>query len=231
MTKKTTKKSKKTGQRLDRGESLYTPELAERAKQIIIDAQLVKSDGTIYYAKLAKLLDIPSRTFSAWRNAGSKYYKPDFVKALAAAHDELMENIDLRKIHANVILRAQGRTREITVTKEPVVEGPVLPAFSRFTKADLVEYAKNVLKLKLKPKLSKGSMEMAIRKRVDELTVEKMKVVREVKKTVPGDNLAAKYADQNIGPKDERWTDKQVVDIEGKSLADIAAIMMGKKVG
>ena len=202
-------KKRKSGQKLPKGESLYEPALAGQAKTIILELQPIKAKGKLHYAKIAKALNIPFGTFNMWRSPKSKYYQPDLVKALAEAHEELLETIDLRKINAGVILRAQGRAKEITVIKEPVTEGPALPAFSRYTKTDLVNYARQVLKLKLRPKLAKTAMEIAIRERVVALTTEKMKITRRVEKICPTDIPAAKYANQNLGPKDKRWVDKQ----------------------
>ena len=226
MTKKGT-----TGQKLAKGESLYTPNLIARAGVIIIEAQLIKTDGSLNYTKIAKILDVPARTFSYWRNPESDYYKPELVRAMTKAHKELTEGIDLKKINTGVILRAQGRAKEITVVKEPVVEGPELPAFSRFTKTDLIDYAKQELKIPLKPKLTKGAIEMAIRRRVKKMTTEKMKTIRRVEKTQPTDIAAAKYANQNLGAQDERWKDTQNLDVESKSLVDIIAKtgILGKK--
>lgn len=220
--KKMTRKGKQ-GQRLDKGESLYSPKLAAKAKQIILEAQLIKSDGSLHYTKIARILGVPARTFSHWRNPESEYYKPELAGILVSAREELLETIDLRKINAGVILRAQGRAKEVTTIKEPVSEGPELPAFSRYTKSDLITYAKQVLKLTLKPGLTKGAMEMAIRRRVKKLTTEKMRVIRKVEKTMPTDIAAAKYANQNLGVKDKRWSDQQKVDIESQSLVDIIA--------
>ena len=204
------KKSKK-GRKLDKGESLYTPELAQRARIVIIEAQLIKSDGSLNYTKLAKILGIPARTFSHWRNPEADYYKLELAIALTSAHKELMEKIDLHKIHASVILKAHGGAKEVTIIKEPVIRGPALPSFSRFTKKDLIIWAKNVLKLTLKLKLSAGEMEMKIREKVEAMTTENKEEIRRVIKTIPTDIPAAKYANQNIGAEDERWTDQQEV--------------------
>ncbi len=219
-----TKKGAK-GHRLDKGESLYSQKLIARVKIVIIEAQLIKSDGSLNYTKIAKILNVPARTLSYWRNPESQYYKPEFVKAMTQACEELAEGIDLKKINRGVILRAQGRAKDITLIKEPVVEGPELPSFSRYTVKDLIAYAKQELKLTLKTKLSKGAIEMAIRRRVMKMTTEKMKVIRRVEKTQPTDIAAAKYANQNLGKPEQRWKDTQDVNVKvdglGKLLKEI----------
>ncbi len=223
-----TKRGKK-GRRLDKGETLYKPGLAERAKHIIIEAQLLKSNGDLHYSKLAKILEIPSRTFSRWRNPDSEYYQPEFAKALVDAHEELLEKLQSGKIKQAMIKRALPYTR-IKKTKERMVKGPKMPAMSGMDKKGLVLAALK-LGLQVGKTMTCGILRVKIAEEIVNQTKEVMVVTRQEEEHMHGDVAAAKLVLPNIGPKDRRWVPKQEIEVEGKSLTDIAAIMSGKKVG
>lgn len=221
-------KKRAKGQKLDKGESLYSPKLVERVKVIIVKAQLIKANGQLHYGKIATVLGIPSRTFSAWRNPASKYYKPDFAAALARAHKELTEGLDSDKIKRAMIKRAQPYTR-IKKTKELQTQGPKMPAFSTMDKKAMLLYAKK-LKLKIDKKMTKGVLKIKIQEEIEKQTKEVLVVVKQEEEKMHGDVAAAKFVLPNIGPKKERWVDKQEVDIESQSLVDIIAkVGIGKK--
>ncbi len=193
--------------------SSYKPEYAKRVKELIMELVPLNSKGELACGKIAKALGVPARTMQEWRNPYSKHFKPDFAAAINESELRMRANIDLGLINANVVLRAQGYKERIK-TFEPVVEGPELPAFSRYTKDDLINYAKSFLGLDLKTTMKKGAIEIAIRERVEEMTTEKMKVVRIVEKTIPSDIAAAKYCNQNLGDPDKRWKDKKVTELD-----------------
>lgn len=223
------KPAKRAGQRLDKGESLYTDELAEQAKEIIISLQLIKPDGSLHYTNIAKVLKVPSRTFSSWRNAGSQYYKPKFVKALGAARDELMEGLQSGKIKQAMIKRALPYTR-IKKTKERMVVGPKMPAMGGMDKRGL-QLAAVKLGLQVDDKMTRGVLKVKIAEEIVRQTNEEMVTTRQEEERMHGDVAAAKLVLPHIGPKEKRWVPKLEMEVEGKSLADIAAIMMGRKVG
>lgn len=223
-----TNKARK-GQRLDKGESLYTPELAERAREIIIEAQLIKADGSLHYTKLGKILGIPSRTMSHWRNATSKYYKPKFVKVLADAREELLEGLQSGQITQAMIQRSLPYTR-IRKTKERMVKGPKMPAMSGMDLKGLRLIAIK-LGIPIDKKMTRGILRVKITEEVVNQTKEVMVTTRQEEERMHGDPTSAKLVKQYIGPKDKRWIPQQKLEVEGRSLADIAAIMSGKKVG
>lgn len=227
--KKLKTKKRKQGQKLDKGESLYSPELAEKAKQIIIEAQLIKADGELHYSKLAKILGVPRRTFNHWRNAESQYYKPKLVKALASAHEELMEGMEAGKIKRSMMKRALAYTNIKTI-KEKVVRGPKMPAMSGMDKKGLLLAALK-LGLAVDKKMTRGVLKVKIAEEVLSQTKEVLVTTRQEVMHMHGDVAAAKLVLPNIGPKEKRWVPEQKIEVEGKSLADIAAIMSGKRAG
>ncbi len=199
----------------------YDPSYANRVGVIISKIPLNRTGG-LAFGVIAKALGVSARTMLKWRTPGGPLFKSGFSKAIDAAEAELRKNIaliaesvELGKIHAGVVKRAQGYKKR-KVIKEPVVVGPKHPPYSRFTIADLITYAKDALGLKLAKGLTKGVVENAIRKRIDVMTTEELQVVRVEEERVPSDVAAAKYCDQNMGKENERWTDTQKVDVEGE---------------
>ncbi len=224
--KKAVKKKKKVAKPVK--VEKYDPSYARRVSVLIGQVPLLRTGG-LAFGVFAKALGVSHVTMKKWRTQGSGIYKPEFVFAIKKAEVELRKNIalvkegvELSKIHKAVVKRAKGYSK-VKVTKEPVVTGPKHPPYSRFTKDDLITYAKNALGLKLNKKLSKGAIENAIRKRIDEMTTEELKVVKVEEEFIPSDITAAKYCDQNMGKKEEQWTDTQKLDVESQSLADILA--------
>lgn len=215
------KVSKKKGQNLNSGESLYSPELAARAKVVILTAQTLKSDGTLNYTQIGKLLDVPVRTFGEWRNVNSKYFKPELVQALTEALEELVEGLDSNKIKQSMIKRAQPYKR-VKKFKELVLKGPKMPAMSSMNKAALLKCAKK-LGLKVDKKDTNGELKLKITDEVQKQTKSSMVTVKQEEEQMHGDVSAAKLVLPNIGPKDKRWTGQQNINIESESLADIIA--------
>ncbi len=229
MAKKNTKKkvvkkkvTRKRTRKPPKAETIYNSGFVGRVKSIISDIPFNQRSG-LAYGKIAKGLGISEKTLKRWRTPGTEYYIKEFADSIIEAEKQLRESIDLVEIQRGVINKAKGKSKKIKKIREPVTVGPALPAFGRYTRAGLVQYAKKYLKLKLDPKAKKDIMEMAIRERVEELTKEEMKIVRIEEEQQPPDMTAAKYANQNMGNPDERWTDKQKHEIESKSLADIIA--------
>ncbi len=206
------RKKGKSGQRLDKGKTLYEPRLAEKARKLILEAQLIKADGTLHYSKLAKLLEIPSATFSIWRNAGSQYYKPEFARALTEACDELLEGLQSGKIKQAMIKRALPYTR-IKRTKERMVKGPKMPAMSSMSKKDLLFAAEN-LGLKVKKVLTCGVLKVKITAEVARQTKEVLVITKQEEERMHGDVAAAKLVLPNIGPIDKRWIPQEKREIE-----------------
>ncbi len=220
-------KKGETGQKLDKGESLYTPGLALQIVQIILEMQPLKGNGQLHYRKIATVVNIPLRTFNRWRNPESQYYKPGLVEKMNKAHEELVEKIEAGKIKGAMIKRAQPYTR-VKKFKELQTVGPDMPAMSSLDKKAL-----HLLAVKFNVKFDKsttnGVLKIKIQQAVLEQRSEKMVTVRQEEERMHGDVNAAKFVLPHIGPVEKRWIPQEKLEVEGKSLADIAAIMSGKR--
>lgn len=189
--------------------------------------KLLNSRGQLEYGKLAKALGIPDRTFRLWRNPDSKHFKADLVKELNNAHDELLEGIQSGKIKQTLIKRAMPYI-QIKRFKEPRIVGPKMPEMRDMDNKALILCAKN-LGLKVDKTMTKGILKTKIAEEVKRQTKEVMVTVRQEEERILGDVAAARIVLANIGPKDKRWIEKQEVSTEGMTLADIAAIMSGRR--
>ncbi len=214
-------------EKLSKGESMYSPEIIDRVREIIFLFKPLKNDGSLHLGKVAKAIGISERTLGYWRDPESKYYKPLFAPALIAAHEELTESIDLGKTKRAMIARSQPyiKTKK---TKERIEVAPKMPAMSKMLKKDLIAAAKK-LGIKIKGSKTVAQLKQLITEEVQNQTKSVMVLVKEEITTEMGDVGAGKLVTSNIGPKEKRWKDKSEVEVVGQSLADIAAIMMGKK--
>ena len=73
----------------NRFKTKWNPHFVEQVKAIIKVFRPLKSNGSLNYSKIARGMAIQGRTFSHWRNSKSKYYKPELVKAMEKAKEEL----------------------------------------------------------------------------------------------------------------------------------------------
>ncbi|KKM01853.1 hypothetical protein LCGC14_1790320, partial [marine sediment metagenome] len=186
--------------------------------------------GKPAFSKIAKALGVTARTMLKWRTVGGEFYKAAFVKAINSAVKNLHENIDLNKTKRAAIIRAQGGFKAKKIIEKPFIEGPAMPALGTMDKKALELFAKK-LGLKRDDKDTKGVLKIKIHDAVLAQQKEVMKVVSKETTTLPPDVGAIKLVVANIGAEQDRWIEKQELNVEGKSLADIAAIMYGKKAG
>ena len=221
--KKVTKK--KTGQKLDKGTSIYNPEMADRVRVVILEIKPIKDNGTLHYGQIARVMGITQISFSRWRDPESQYYKPDFVKALTAAGEELNELIDLGKIKRAMINRAQPYKRTRT-TRELRPVGPAKP--DNYEKATLRDYC-TVNNIEFDDTDLVVDLKYKIRGFIDENTVEEMIPVKIEEEMMHGDVAAARMCTENIGPKEKRWNSKLNLSVEPESIADIFALLGGKE--
>ena len=217
-----TKAAGKTGQ-----QQKYTDSYAERVGEIIAGFPLTR-DRKLAVGKIAKALGVSARTMLRWRTVGGEFYKPGFVKAIAAAEKKLCENIDLNKTKRAAIIRAKGGFKTKKIIEKPFIEGPAMPALGTMDKKAMQLCAKN-LGLKADDEDTKGVLKIKIHNAVLAQQKEVMKVVSKETTTLPPDVGAIKLVVANIGAEQDRWIEKQELTVEGKSLADIAAIMSGRK--
>ena len=118
----------------------------------------------------------------------------------------------------------------IKTIKEKVVRGPKTPALSGMDKKG-IQLVAIKLGLKIDKKMTKGILRVMIAEEVLRQTKEVLVTTRQEETRIAGDPAAAKLVKQYIGPKDKRWVPQQKLEVEPRSLADIAAIMSGKKAG
>lgn len=217
-------KPKPKGRKLDKGESLYTGDMAERARRIILDFQPLLTNGELAYAKIARGLGVSERTFRKWRNPKSQDYKPELPVALAEAYEQLIESIDLGKTKRAMIARSQPHklTKKI---REPRITAPKIPALGGLDKEALRECLKKLNpKLKIDRKWSAGQLKLRITEQVEAQTTEKMVVVRIEEQSSLGNSADGKHVTANIGPVDKRWIEKAEIEA-GKNLADFLKSM------
>lgn len=219
--------AKRPGRKLDKGETTYTPEMAVRVREIILEIKPLKDNGSLNLGQVARVMGIPQRTFSYWTDPNSEYFKYEFFKALTAAHEELCELIDLNKTQKAMISRSQPYTRK-RITKELRKRGPDMPALSKMKKPAMQRFAKRIGVVFTK-KMTVPALTELIKDKIESNTVEELVIVKEETERMHGDVAAARLVVSNIGPKDKRWTDKSEVNLQVNSLADIAAIMSGKQ--
>jgi len=226
--KKTAKKKVKKAKKPERVEK-YDPSFARRVA-ILVSTIPLNRTGDLAFGIIAKALGVSARTMLKWRTPGDDLFKAPFLAAIDEAEVELRKNIalvkegvELSKINAGVVKKAQGFKKK-KVTKEPVAGGPRHPPYSRFTKKDLLNYNEAFkLGARLCSSMSKGMIETAIRKQVEELQTDDLAIVRIEEEFVPSDIAAAKFAHQNMGKKEDQWREIVDVNVESESLADIIA--------
>lgn len=204
---------------LVKGESLYTPGLLGQIGEMISLVKPIKSNGELEVAKLAKLLRIPIRTFSRWRNPESEYYKPKLAVEVLRAHAELIEGIDAGQIKRGQIARAKPYKR-VKRFKELKTVGPEIPALGSMDKKGLLAVAGKIgLRVNNSKKLTKGQLQVRITAAVEKQTKDVMVTVRQEEEQMHGDTVAAKFVLPHIGPKDERWVDtkNENITVDGLS--------------
>jgi hypothetical protein len=210
------------GRKLDKGDTTYTPEMAERVREVILAIKPLKDNGSLHLSRVAKVMGIPQRTFSYWTDPDGKYFHLEFAEALADAHEECRELIDLGKTKRAMIAKSQPYTRK-KITRELRVSGPKMPGLSKMRKAELLKFAVKTLKLTVAPKATVNDLKLLIVQAVQESTTEKLVVVKEETERMRGDVAAGRMVTSNIGPKDKRWNEKSEVDVNATSLVDAIA--------
>lgn len=186
----------------------YHKSIPARVKFLIVEASLLNSHGQIAWVKIAKSLGVSISTLRRWRDPLSEYYHKSFAKAVT----EAQEAIDAGSIKRSMIIRAQGFTQR-KITKEPKLTGLIRPPLSSMNKPELVKFAKKKLKLRIKEKMTKSQLILAIDETLEKATKEVMAVTKKETTTMAGDVQAAKLVLGNIGPEDERWKEKAELEL------------------
>jgi len=203
---------KKTGKRPKRGQTgrpaKYQPRYVELVKMYIIELGAINSRGEIAWGRIAKAMGLNVETLRRWRTKSNPYYKQDFAIAVTQA----VEEIDTGRIKAGQIVQAQKHILH-RVTREPRIKGPKMPS-SSYTKALLIRYANDAFKIQLDMKMTIPEIRYKLERRIEELTEEKMVIVKKESIEVDPNPAAVKLVLTNLGKKKERWNFKEQHEID-----------------
>jgi hypothetical protein len=176
----------------------YQPMYAELVKVYIIELGAVNRRGEIAWGRIAKVMGLNVETLRRWRSKSSPYYKQDFAIAVTQA----VEEIDTGRIKAGQIVQAQKHILH-RIYRELRIKGPKMPP-SNYTKAFLVRYANDILKLKLNMKMTIPEIRYKLDRRVEELAKEEMVIVRKESIEVDPSPAAVKNVLTNTGDPKKR---------------------------
>jgi hypothetical protein len=200
-----------------RRSSKYRKEFAEQIGWMVTNCGMVNNRGQIAWTKIGRIWKVSTSLIRRWLNRlDGDYYKADF----AAAVKQAIESLDLGKVKRDAITAAGKHIRHKRI-REMVARGPKPPR-SNYTKPLLVRYAAEVLKPPLKLDVNRTRVELLfeIERAVEAQTTQKMEVVRTESQEVLGESAARALVLANMGPKDERWTDKQEHIMADEALTD-----------
>lgn len=173
---------------------------------------LVKGNS---WSDIAAVVDVSRKTLENWRNPKSKFYEPDFAKAIADA----LKKFDPEPIKARQIIEAGKHILKKKVKERVVIDKrtkgtkrvmppPKMPP-ANCNKTYLINYAKERLGLRLDKKLTTAAMRDRCRAKIEELTEEVMLTVKIYEQEVDSNPNAVKNVMTNCGPEDERWNLEQ----------------------
>jgi len=186
----------------------YQPRYVELVKMYIIELGAINSRGEIAWGRIAKVMGLNVETLRRWRSKSSPYYKQDFAIAVTQA----VEEIDTGRIKAGQIVQAQKHILH-RIYRELRIKGPKMPP-SNYTKAFLVRYANDILKLKLNMKMTIPEIRYKLDRRIEELAKEEMVIVRKESIEVDPSPAAVKNVLTNTGDPKKRWNFKDVHEID-----------------
>lgn len=235
MAKKTKKKAakKKATKKKAKSKPLitkYSDEMVARVRKVIKAVKPIKTDGTLDIGLIAKIMGISLASFGRWRDPANRYYKTDFAVAVDEASEEMIELIDLNKAKRAMINRALPYTKKKT-TRELKTVGPERPALSKLDKSEIQTVASG-FGIEFTKKNTIAELKEMILDYIQENTKEQLVVTKVETEETMGETAAGRVVTSNLGSKDKRWvTEKGELDVTGQSLADIFAIMSGKKKG
>ena len=148
---------------------------------------------------IAKSVGASETSLRNYRTKG----KPSFNEAFAAMVFKAREEFDTGKIKAGQVEQAKKHKLK-KVIKELQNLGPRMPKAS-YTKAFIVRYAKDILKLRLNMKMKKAEMLYACERKVEKLEDWQMVQVREEITDVDPSQPAVKNVLSNMGKDEDKW--------------------------
>ena len=172
-------------------------------------------DGHFSDRALAKRFDVDPKTIANWKQTHPKF---------AEAIKEGIWAFDNGQIEMSLRQQAQPHD-EVTIREELTKVGPELLPLSKMTKAELIRHAKERLGLKLKAKLTRARIELAMleerdRQTTNELVITKRDTKKNVVNTAAGEKILKvekpeKYGDKtdvNLGVTPELSKLMEVID-------------------
>ncbi|MEE9365906.1 MAG: hypothetical protein V3W44_04380 [Dehalococcoidales bacterium] len=203
------RKRKETGRK-----SKYTEDMPVRFYMLVVECGMASRHGEILWGKVGKFLDVAPSTMHNWRNPSKpETYHEEFHKAAKRAKEAVDAGaikrglIDLGKPHIT-----NDRTFELRKI------GPKPPP-QNWLKQYLIDWADEELDLHFEPGMTKPEVYQAILFECGLQTKEEMVETKRREQEVV-DVGAAKLAVANIGPQEERWTDKHEVKTPDEKLTD-----------
>ncbi len=209
----------------------YSEEMVARVRHIITEGRPIKADGTLDLGLVAAILGISKATFGRWRDpANKRYYHRDFAVAVCEAACDMIEEIDLNKSKRAMINRSLPFTKK-KVTRELREVGPEKPSLSKLKRFELRTVASG-FGIEFTDKNTIAELKELILDYIQENTSEQLVITKVEEEETMGETAAGRVVTSNLGKKENRWvTEKGELEVTGKSIADIYAIMMGKKAG
>ena len=195
--------------------SKCTEQIIERIRPLV--------ESGLAWSKIAKAAGVSESSLHAWKRVGSKTFSQAFADMVSAAK----EQFDIGLVRAGQFKQAQKHKLKKT-TRELQNKGPGMPKTS-YTKSVIVQYAKEILKLKLDMKMTKAAMLYKCERKVEKLEDWQMVKVKEEITEVDPNHQAVKNVETNRGKKkNEPWTFKDehehdVTDKLSKLLTEIGS--------
>ena len=189
-------------------------EIEAKCDKKLIEAVRPLVEAGNSWPTIAKSVGASETSLRNYRTKG----KPSFNKAFAAMAVKAREEFDTGKIKAGQVKQAQKHILK-KVIKELQNLGPRMPKAS-YTKSVIIQYAKDVLKLKLNMKMKKAEMLYACERKVEKLEDWQMVQVREEITDVDPSQPAVKNALLNMGKVKWDFTEKVDLGINLNAMKD-----------
>jgi len=176
------------------------------------------------WSVIAESVGVGESTLHFWKNPDSELFVPEFAQMVKEAIEQRKKS----KTRADQVKQSQFHKGK-KVTNELKNLGPGMPS-SSYTKKITVRYAKEVLGLRLKMKMTKAEMRYLCERRVKKLEDWQMVQVKEEISDVEPNQAAVKNVETNTGRDADKWNFKEEHEhgLTGNTLLDIAARMCGK---
>ena len=186
----------------------------------IVEKCRIGIESGLMWSKVAKIAGVSERSLHSWRRPGSDQYNKEFAEMVIMA-----EEIAVGRTKAGQFEQSVKHTL-VKITRELKPKAPNPPK-SWYTKEMLLWYADEVLDLDLANGMDTKEIRYHIERRIEELTVEAMVIVKREETEVDPNQAAVKAVLTNAGPDDGRWSFKEemqhgIDDPLSKLLAEVA---------